>query len=226
MILAIKTGRSTETTECTTDGKWKIQDFAETDEIYTSVRDKWKEACELHGFKKVLHKPPHPKTIRRVWWKDFENVVHIRDGDFSKCEICTQLAAQHGRGFDSDLAARQCELWSPETTAAWKLYLEWDGAGDNTAATMLAFLTHVVDKGWRFQIETHRSPTKHRHGDDDQNFRRTTKQQNGLPTAEQKTWGDPQAAWMGVNDDVKGDPIQVTVRRPETDFSQRLPIPA
>lgn len=63
------------------------------------------------------------------------------------------------------------ELWRPQTTAAFRLFLEFDGAGDNTGFANFGFLNHIILEGWRSQIETHRNLPHHGYSSDDQKFR-------------------------------------------------------
>ena len=62
-------------------------------------------------------------------------------------------------------------VWNPATMSAWKLFLEWDGGGENTAWPMLGFGSMCVDKGLIGWWESHRNLPGHGHDGDDQDFR-------------------------------------------------------
>ena len=87
--------------EICSDGKWKMQDMANKEEVHQYVKEKRAEMCRLHGNTMQLilciilcmtlyvinvcvgqlldpANPPHAKTIRRVWRLHYSNVIHIR----------------------------------------------------------------------------------------------------------------------------------------------------
>eukprot|EP00808_Paulinella_micropora_P029223 g56078.t1 len=48
---------------------------------------------------------PSESLIRKVWRAEFDRVKPIREGDFAKCQYCTQLADEHRAGFKTKAAA-------------------------------------------------------------------------------------------------------------------------
>eukprot|EP00808_Paulinella_micropora_P000706 g52389.t1 len=42
---------------------------------------------------------PSEGLVRKVWRAEFGKVKRIRDGDFSKCFLCSEIAADHRSGF-------------------------------------------------------------------------------------------------------------------------------
>lgn len=62
------------------------------------------------------------------------------------------------------------ELWHPDTKAAGTLYIDWDGGSENTTSTSLCFWSHLIAKGWKTRIETHRMVRSHTHNGQDQEF--------------------------------------------------------
>eukprot|EP00808_Paulinella_micropora_P013570 g59311.t1 len=74
------------------------------------VREHWREACKRLTSGSVLRvdpdRPPNDKTINKIWRTEYKNVSFVRDGDFSKDDICTDLVAEHSRGFRTEEEAK------------------------------------------------------------------------------------------------------------------------
>lgn len=62
------------------------------------------------------------------------------------------------------------EMFHGRTKAASQLFVDWDGAGENTGITTQMLWCHMVYKSWKKLIETYRMVTKHSHGPQDQKF--------------------------------------------------------
>jgi len=62
------------------------------------------------------------------------------------------------------------ELFHPDTKAAGTLFIDWDGGSENTTGTALAFFSHLIAKGWKIKIQTHRMVRSHTHNPQDQEF--------------------------------------------------------
>eukprot|EP00808_Paulinella_micropora_P024865 g56513.t1 len=97
------------------DGVWKLQDITEKTSVYQFVRDKWESKCleliNLMPCKLKPNNPPDPSLVAKVWREEFRNVKPIRNKDFAKDHICTELAAEcrrlekmKDRGFDNEMA--------------------------------------------------------------------------------------------------------------------------
>jgi len=82
--------------------------------------------------------------------------VHTNDTHF----IFAYLEGAVDKGVNSNItmlaAIIHWSLWRPETMSAWKLFLEYDGAGDNTAWEMLCFGSHLVDRDLYGEAEHNR----------------------------------------------------------------------
>ena len=62
------------------------------------------------------------------------------------------------------------EMFHDETKSAGILHIDWDGGPENTDLAAMMFFAHLVAKGWKIRIETHRMVRNHTHNRQDQVF--------------------------------------------------------
>eukprot|EP00808_Paulinella_micropora_P025207 g72457.t1 len=75
--------------------------------IALHVRTEWKNTCEtmLVGPRCKADPPPSDVLVREVIRRDFTQVRWVRDGNYSICVVCGELATQHKKGFRDETEA-------------------------------------------------------------------------------------------------------------------------
>ena len=107
--------------ETTADGIWHLQDIQNFPMIVSHVKSNWSVAVNgmVCGARCKPESPPGEGLIRLVLRRDFQQVKWVRDGNYSICTVCGELATQQRKGFKSEAEALK---WRQKTQVHNKVH--------------------------------------------------------------------------------------------------------